>query len=111
MQYGTLFALWRKIETPQGKDLAKNYWLHLEEEDIIFYQINWQRGRYVYKLYARIFFIYNYFLKIVVLCILVIIYHDIMLHFHANNSKEMLKLINLELKIMPSNIVVEENYC
>ena len=33
------------------------------------------------------------------------------IYFHASNSKEMLKLINLELKIMPSNIVVEENYC
>ena len=55
------------------------------------------------------FFILPLFFKIVVLCILVIVYHDIMFHFHANNSKEMLKLINLELEIMPSNSVVEEN--
>ena len=50
--YGMLFALWRTKETHRGKDLTKYYWLHLREEDIIFYQCNWQRGRYVYNLSA-----------------------------------------------------------
>ena len=55
------------------------------------------------------FFILPLFFKIVVLCILVIVYNDIVFHFHANNSKEMLKLINLLLDIMPTNSILEEN--
>ena len=49
----------------------------------IFFNAIRQSGRYVYNLYARDF--------------------SYIIYFHANNSKEILKSINLELEIMTSN--------
>ena len=93
--------------------MIKYYRLHLEEEDIIFYQCNWQRGRYVYNLSAWNFAFTTIFIQNSCVAHSGYIYQILVarFYFHANNFKEMLKLINLELEIMPSNIVVEENYC